>query len=150
MYNFPGHMIGIAAYNAKASAIFMFRSPWLDYGYHDLSAQKQIIADSFTGQNEWKIPELLNAARQDPDLYFDSVSRIHMPHWHDGRVVLVGDAAHCATGLSGRGTSLAMTGAWFLARALKDHPHEARRALEQYERDQRPHATRPSNRHSGR
>ena len=29
---------------------------------------------------------------------------------HRGRVVLVGDAAHCASPLSGRGTALALTG----------------------------------------
>jgi 2-polyprenyl-6-methoxyphenol hydroxylase-like FAD-dependent oxidoreductase len=142
MYNFPDHMAGIAAYNAKALAIFLFRSPWLDYDYHDLSAQKQILAGAFAGHDEWKVPELLDAARRDQDLYFDSVSQIHVPHWHDGRIVLVGDAAHCATGLSGRGTSLAMTGAWFLAQALQDHPADPRRALAQYERNQRPHATR--------
>jgi 2-polyprenyl-6-methoxyphenol hydroxylase-like FAD-dependent oxidoreductase len=87
----------------------------------------------------WKIPELIDAARRDPELYFDSVSQIDMPSWHTGRVVLVGDAAHCASGLSGRGTSLAITGTWLLAQALSDHPHNLEVALTQYERDQRPH-----------
>ena len=89
-----------------------------------------------------KVPELIDAAQRDPELYFDSVSQIHMPAWHRGRVVLVGDAAHCTSNLTGRGTSLALTGAWFLAQALRDHPGDIARACEQYERDQRPHATR--------
>lgn len=142
MYNYPGHMIGIAAYNDKALAVYMFRSPWIDYDYHDLAAQKQILFDAFAGHEEWKIPELLDAAREDPEFYFDSVSQIHMPTWHQGRIVLVGDAAHCASNLSGRGTSLALTGTWFLARALQDHPDNLEQAFEQYERDQRPHAVR--------
>jgi 2-polyprenyl-6-methoxyphenol hydroxylase-like FAD-dependent oxidoreductase len=140
MYNFPGRLTGIAAYHDKALAVFMFRSPWIDYDYHDVGAQQRILADAFAGHHEWKVPELVDAAVRDPELYFDSVSQIHMPTWHRGRVVLVGDAAHCASNLSGRGTSLALTGAWFLAQALNDLSID--QALERYEHDQRPHATR--------
>jgi 2-polyprenyl-6-methoxyphenol hydroxylase-like FAD-dependent oxidoreductase len=142
MYNYPGRLVGIAAYQDKALSVFMFRSSWIDYDYHDLAAQKRILADAFAGHSEWRIPELVEAAQQDPELYFDSVSQILMPTWHRGRVALVGDAAHCASNLSGRGTSLALTGTWFLAQALRDHPADLAQALEQYERDQRPHATR--------
>jgi 2-polyprenyl-6-methoxyphenol hydroxylase-like FAD-dependent oxidoreductase len=142
MYNYPGHIIGIAAYNDKALGVYMFRAPWIDYDYHDLAAQKRIIVEAFAGHDEWKIPELLDAANNDPELYFDSVSQIHMPTWHRGCVVLVGDAAHCASNLSGRGTSLALTGTWFLGQALRDHPNNLELAFKQYERDQRPHVAR--------
>jgi 2-polyprenyl-6-methoxyphenol hydroxylase-like FAD-dependent oxidoreductase len=141
MYNFPGHMIGIAAYRDKALGVFMFRGPWIDYDYHDLDAQKQILRDAYAGHTEWRIPDLLDAAGRDSELYFDSVSLIQMSSWHRGRVVLVGDAAHCASPLSGRGTSLAMTGAWLLAEALSDHPDDIAAAFEQYEREQLPHVT---------
>jgi 2-polyprenyl-6-methoxyphenol hydroxylase-like FAD-dependent oxidoreductase len=142
MYNFPGHLAGIAAYADKALAVLLFRSSWIDYDYHDLAAQKRILTDAFAGHHEWRVPELLDAAVQDPELYFDSVSQIHMSRWHRGRIVLVGDAAHCASPLSGRGTALALTGAWFLAQALRDHAGDIPAAFAQYERDQRPHATR--------
>jgi len=140
MYNFPGHMAGIAAYNDTALAAFMFRSPWIDYDYHDLGAQKQILADAFAGRTEWRIPELVNAAIEDPEFYFDSVSQIRMTRWHRGRVVLVGDAAHCTSNLTGRGTSLALTGAWLLAEALRDHRGDVEGALAHYDRAQRPRA----------
>ncbi|WP_422744632.1 FAD-dependent monooxygenase [Mycobacterium sp. WMMD1722] len=65
-----------------------------------------------------------------------------MPRWHQGRVALVGDAAYCASPLSGRGTSLAMTGAWHLAHALRSHPDDLPQALAQYQRDQLPYVTR--------
>jgi 2-polyprenyl-6-methoxyphenol hydroxylase-like FAD-dependent oxidoreductase len=141
MYNAPGLMAGVAAYRDKALGVFMFRSAWIDYDYHDLAAQKQILLDAFAAHREWKIPELLDAAVADPELYFDSVSQIQMPTWHQGRVVLVGDSAYCASPLSGRGTSLAMTGAWLLAEALRDHPDDVAAAFGQYERDQLPHVT---------
>jgi 2-polyprenyl-6-methoxyphenol hydroxylase-like FAD-dependent oxidoreductase len=139
MYNFPGRMAGIAAYRDKALAVFMFRSPWIDYDYHDLAAQKRILRDAFAGHTEWKIPELLQAATGDSELYFDSVSQIHMPTRQHGRVVLVGDSAYCASPLSGRGTSLAMTGAWLPAEALRDHPDDLAAAFDRYEREQLPH-----------
>jgi 2-polyprenyl-6-methoxyphenol hydroxylase-like FAD-dependent oxidoreductase len=63
-----------------------------------------------------------------------------MPASHRGRVVFVRDAAHCTSNLTGRGTSLALTGAWFFAQALRDHPGDIAQAWEQYDRDQRPHA----------
>ncbi|MEZ0364460.1 FAD-dependent monooxygenase [Mycobacterium sp. pUA109] len=142
MYNFPGRMAGVAAYNDKALAVFMFRSGWIDYDYHDLAAQKQLLAAAFAGHKKWRVPELIDAALRDPELYFDSVSQIQMPVWHRGRVVLVGDAAHCTSNLTGRGTSLALTGAWLLAQALRDHPGDIAQACEQYDREQRPLATR--------
>ncbi|GBE66366.1 oxidoreductase [Mycobacterium sp. MFM001] len=142
MYNYPGHLTGIATYNDKALAVFTFRSPWIDYDYHDLAAQKQILVDAFAGHREWRIPELITAAVADPELYFDSVSQIRMPVWHRGRVVLVGDAAHCTSNLTGRGTSLALTGAWSLAQALRDHPGDVAQAFAQYDRDRRLDATR--------
>lgn len=139
MYNAPGRMAGIATYRDKALAVFMFRSRWIDYDYHDLNAQKQILRDAFNGHADWKVPELLDAASRDDELYFDSVSQIHLPCWHRGRVVLVGDSAYCASPLSGRGTSLAMTGAWLLAEALSDHPDDVAAAFDQYAREQLPH-----------
>jgi hypothetical protein len=66
MFNCPGHMIGIVAYDDNALAVFNFRSPWIDYDYHDLNAQKEILSDAIAGQDEWKMPELLTAALNDP------------------------------------------------------------------------------------
>ena len=141
IYNFPGHMAGIVTYRDVALAVLSFRSSWIDYDYHDLAAQKRILTDEFAGHGQWRVPELLDAACGDPELYFDSVSQIDMPSWQRGRVVLVGDAAHCASPMSGRGTSLAITGTWLLAKALSENAGDLQKAFDQYERDQRPHVT---------
>ncbi|MBA0048540.1 FAD-dependent monooxygenase [Mycobacteroides sp. LB1] len=139
IYNFPGHMAGIVTYRDVALAVLTFRSPWIDYEYQDLDTQKRILTEEFDGHGRWRVPELLDAACRDPELYFDSMSQIHMPSWHRGRVVLVGDAAHCASPPSGRGTSLAITGTWLLAKALTDNADNLDTAFAQYEHDQRPH-----------
>ena len=140
--NWPGHMIGITSYDDISLGVLTFRSPWIDYDYRDIDAQKQIALDAFAGHDEWRVPEILDAVLADPELYFDSISQIHMNTWHRGRVVLVGDAAHCASGLSGRGTSLAITGTWLLAQALHTHEEDIGAAFEEYETRQRPHVDR--------
>ncbi|MDR7277028.1 FAD-dependent monooxygenase [Catenuloplanes atrovinosus] len=140
--NWPGHLIGITRYRDTALGVLNFRSGWIDYDYHDLDAQRRIVLDAFAGHDEWRVPEILDAVRRDPELYFDSVSQIRLPSWHRGRVVLVGDAAHCASPMAGRGASLALTGAWLLAEALRAHPGDLGAAFHEYETRQRPYAER--------
>jgi 2-polyprenyl-6-methoxyphenol hydroxylase-like FAD-dependent oxidoreductase len=45
-----------------------------------------------------------------------------VPHWHRGRMVLVGDSAHAPSNSSGQGASLAIESAVELARCLRDLP----------------------------
>jgi 2-polyprenyl-6-methoxyphenol hydroxylase-like FAD-dependent oxidoreductase len=69
---------------------------------------------------DWEVPRLLDAMWDAPDFYFDSISQIKMDRWSMGRVVLLGDAAYCASPLSGMGTGMAMVGAYVLAGELKE------------------------------
>jgi 2-polyprenyl-6-methoxyphenol hydroxylase-like FAD-dependent oxidoreductase len=48
-----------------------------------------------------------------------------VPHWHRGRMVLVGDAVHAPSNSSGQGASLAIESAIELARCLRDIPDVA-------------------------
>ncbi|WP_019971401.1 FAD-dependent monooxygenase [Mycobacterium sp. 141] len=139
IYNYPDHMVGAMGYKDTGLAVFLFRSEPLDYDYHDIDQQRNILADAYAGHTEWRIPELLEAAEGDPELYFDSASQIHMPCWHRGGVVLIGDAAHAASGLSGRGTSLALTGADFLAEEVGRSGRDLAAAFKAYESRQRPY-----------
>jgi 2-polyprenyl-6-methoxyphenol hydroxylase-like FAD-dependent oxidoreductase len=54
----------------------------------------------------------------------DVTGAIHImppvPHWHRGRMVLVGDAVHAPSNSTGQGASLAIESAVELARALRD------------------------------
>ena len=60
-----------------------------------------------------------------------------VPHWHRGRMVLVGDAVHAPSNSTGQGASLAMESAIQLARCLRDMP-DAPSAFAAYERLRRP------------
>ncbi len=152
IYNVPGRMAGIFRYKGKAVAVFQFRSEAIDYDHRDLDAQKKILIDAFAGYRSWRIPELLDVARADPGFFFTSASQIHLPSWHRGRVVLVGDAGYSPAFLSGRGTSLALTGARFLAEELERSGKEDHTAaFARYEARQRPYVTFAQNRvYSGR
>lgn len=119
MYNLPGKMAGIyrSGNHAGARAYFAWRSKELDYDYRDVAAQKRILRDAYAGMN-WHVPALLAGAEADPDFYFDALTQVRMPSWSSGRVALVGDAAYCASPVTGAGATLSLVGAYRLAGEL--------------------------------
>jgi len=141
MHNTPGKNVGVYYYRNQALGIFMFRSPQLDYDYRSIDAQRAVIADAL-GDAGYRAEEVVAAAQKDESLYFDMVCQVEVDSWHRGRIVLVGDSAHCASPLSGRGTSLALSGAHFLTDELnRASDGDLEQALERYEERQRPYAT---------
>src|SRR5699024_7979389 len=55
------------------------------------------------------------------DFFFDSSAQVRLPAWSRGRVALVGDAVYCPSPISGKGTTLALVGAYVLAGELARH-----------------------------
>ncbi|MFG3349598.1 FAD-dependent monooxygenase [Streptomyces sp. NPDC048018] len=103
---------------ATAKNCLVFAAPAeLAYDHRDIAAQKRLLAEAFAG-DDWEIPRLIADAADADDFYFDSISTIHLDRWSRGRVVLLGDAAHCTSPASGQGTGLALTGAYVLAGEL--------------------------------
>ena len=108
------------------------------FGADARSAEEQIahLRERFGGTG-WAAPRILDALERADDLYFEAIGQVHAPRWSSGRVALTGDAAWCASPVSGIGTSLAVVGAYVLAGELgaaEDH----RSALEAYEAAMRP------------
>jgi 2-polyprenyl-6-methoxyphenol hydroxylase-like FAD-dependent oxidoreductase len=136
MYNTPGRSVAVHPARGRPIAAFMFRAPQIPHFDHrDLDQHKRLLCDAYAGAG-WRVPELLDRVIVADDLYFDSVSRIEVPTWSNGRVVLVGDAASCVP-LFGDGSSLAMTGAFTLADSLGDDIPSGLRAYEARHRPQR-------------
>ena len=133
-YGTLGKKVGIfsARENTEAKASFFFTSDLLEYDRRDMVRQKQILADKFA-REQWQVPRLLRMMEDAPDFYFDSVSQIRMERWSAGRSVLLGDAAHCASPLSGMGTSMAIVGAYILAGELKEANGDYTVAFAHYE-----------------
>jgi 2-polyprenyl-6-methoxyphenol hydroxylase-like FAD-dependent oxidoreductase len=134
MCNVPGKQAAVYAYSEKKTAtFFVFASPdKLKYNHHDVNEQKQILKDEFMNMG-WKCPEILSRIDSSPDFYFDSISQIKMDIWSKGRVTLVGDACDCPSLLSGKGSTLAMTGAYILAGELKQANGNYEIAFKNYE-----------------
>lgn len=85
----------------------------------------------------WIVPDALSHCDQADGVYYDQVSQIEMDYWSRGRVSLVGDACCAVSLLAGQGASMAMGGAYVLARKLRENiPIEESLAL--YERKVKP------------
>lgn len=91
---------------------------------------KEVFEDQFKSYG-WEIPRLIAAMKESRDCYFDTLAQVRMPHWSKGRVALVGDAAHAASGI---GTSLAMVGAYVLAREIGRSNGDYMTAFAKYEK----------------
>jgi 2-polyprenyl-6-methoxyphenol hydroxylase-like FAD-dependent oxidoreductase len=99
----------------------------------DPAAQKAMLHEAFAGMG-WRVDEFLAAMDHTDDFYFDAMSQVELPSWSTGRVVLLGDAAHCPAPASGQGSSLALVGAYVLGRHLGEPG-----GLTEYERRMRPY-----------
>jgi 2-polyprenyl-6-methoxyphenol hydroxylase-like FAD-dependent oxidoreductase len=66
--------------------------------------------------------ELITRNDASSRIYMDRLMQIEMKHWSIGRVVLLGDATHSLTLLSGQGATSAFTGASIFGRALTRQP----------------------------
>jgi 2-polyprenyl-6-methoxyphenol hydroxylase-like FAD-dependent oxidoreductase len=131
-----GGMVMTVRDNAELRIYLGFASEPIEYDYRDVQAQKQLIADNVTGFG-WEVPGFIERMWKSEDFYFDAMAQIRMDTWTQGRVTLVGDAAHCAAPTSGQGTSLALVGAYVLALELGRTDDHAL-ALARYERRMRP------------
>ncbi|MGW1344873.1 FAD-dependent monooxygenase [Kribbella sp. NPDC002412] len=115
-----------------AKALLSFRSPVLRYDRHDTDAMKALLVRRFTGLG-WHTDHILAALRDADDFYFDSTSRVVVPDWSRGRVVLVGDAGYCGSPLAGHGTALSLVGAYVLAGELAAADGDHVRAFPSYQ-----------------
>jgi len=84
----------------------------------------------------YPVPQILAGATADVGAY-GIYELLHVPHWHRGRAVLVGDAVHATSPSAGQGASLALEDAATLALCLRDDP-DPERAFARYESLRRP------------
>lgn len=94
---------------------------------------KAVFEKEFQGLG-WEIPLLLSLMKESKDCYFNSIVQVRMPCWFKGRVALIGDAAHSVQAM---GTSLAMIGAYVLAREIDESNGDYTFAFDKYEKTMR-------------
>ena len=135
IYNTPGRAVTVHPGQGRALAAFIFHAPAMPFNHRNLAQHKGLLAMACAGAG-WRTPELIGRVQAAPDLYFDAVSRVSLDSWRRGRVALVGDAASCVS-LFGDGSTLAMAGAFTLARELAASPDDHRGAFHRYEEKHR-------------
>jgi 2-polyprenyl-6-methoxyphenol hydroxylase-like FAD-dependent oxidoreductase len=63
---------------------------------------------------------------------------LSLPKWHEGRVLLIGDAAHAVSPNAGQGASMALEDAMVLAKLLRDSCGDHEHVFTQFETDRKP------------
>jgi 2-polyprenyl-6-methoxyphenol hydroxylase-like FAD-dependent oxidoreductase len=81
----------------------------------------------------WILERVLEDYPGTAPIFFDTMTQIVMPRWHQGRVALVGDACGCLTLLAGQGSHMAMAGAYVLSRELSCHRGDHAAAFAAYQ-----------------
>lgn len=106
---------------------------------HRESAERQqaFWADRFRDAG-WQTERFVAGMRTSPFFYSQEIVQVRTDTWSKGRVVLAGDAAHCASPYSGMGISGGLVGAHVLAGKLNRHPHDLPTALANYDAVLRP------------
>ncbi|WP_433663952.1 FAD-dependent monooxygenase [Nocardia sp. CA-128927] len=139
VYPVPGSVVAVRPDPdpAASMAIISTRIPADDGLRGDIVGQQRLIRDALAGYG-WVVPEILDTMAEAPDFYFDEVSRVRMPSWSQGRVVLLGDAAYCGSPMTGMGTALALIGAYLLAGEIAATPDDLGRSFDRYEELLRP------------
>lgn len=110
----PGLMAGAYALrDDRLALLFLRRDP-------DRAMPADPAADlrHHFGGRGWILPEALARCPAPPELYHDLVTQVEMERWHQGRIVLVGDACQAVSLFAGHGASMAMAAAWVLADEL--------------------------------
>ncbi|MFF7590522.1 FAD-dependent monooxygenase [Kitasatospora purpeofusca] len=99
--------------------------------------QQAFWADRFRDAG-WQTERFVDAMATSPFFHSQETLQVRTGTWSEGRVVLAGDAAHCASPYSGMGTSAALVGALVLADEINRHPDDLPTALANYETVLRP------------
>ena len=121
--------------NAKAYFAFSTAKP---IDLRDVLAQQELVKNTFANIGG-EIPKLLSFMPKTDDFYFDAASQINMDRWYSNRIVLLGDAAYCASPMSGQGTSLALVGAYVLAGELALEKGDYQLGFKQFDETIRPY-----------
>jgi 2-polyprenyl-6-methoxyphenol hydroxylase-like FAD-dependent oxidoreductase len=117
----------------RIATLYIWRTP--EHGAVAPAARADALRAAFAGTHPDALGWIDAAGTREP-IFFDDVELIDMPAWSKGRVLLLGDSAHCLTLISGQGAGMALTSACLLAEELAKGDIEA--ALQRHEQRMRP------------
>ncbi|KAJ6109246.1 FAD/NAD(P)-binding domain-containing protein [Penicillium sp. IBT 16267x] len=86
----------------------------------------------------WQTDRFWEGMKSTQNWYCQEVVQVRTNAWSKGRVVLLGDAAHCPSPFSGMGTSVSLVGAYTLAGEICRNPEDLSQAFYKYDKILRP------------
>ncbi|EED17138.1 monooxygenase, putative [Talaromyces stipitatus ATCC 10500] len=136
-----GRVIMRRSHNQEQSQVYLF----LRDGSEELQSlskapleqQKEFWSQRFADAG-WQAPRFLGDIKTTDNFYCQEVVQVRINSWYKGRVVLLGDAAHCASPFSGMGTTGGFVGAYVLAGEINRHRDDLAQAFANYEEKLRP------------
>jgi len=99
--------------------------------------QKEFWKSRFRGAG-WQTDRFLAGMDTADNFYSQEVVQVRLDRWHQGRVVLLGDAGYCPSPFSGMGTTASFVGSYILAGEVARSPNDLGKAFNQYEETIRP------------
>jgi 2-polyprenyl-6-methoxyphenol hydroxylase-like FAD-dependent oxidoreductase len=126
-------------FNADTSTFIAECSPetWASLGFDRLGESESTALLESLFERELEGHPLSSRSRRHGTARWLSFATVTTEWWHDGNVVLMGDAAHTTHFSIGSGTKLALEDAIALAERIAEN-RELQATLERYERDRRP------------
>ncbi len=116
-YAEPGHLAEYyALHDGRLAAMHVWRDE--RKGLERAPDKAQLLHDVSIDSHPQVRALIAEADRSGNTIVVDSLTMVDLPQWSRGRVVLLGDAAHCLTLVSGQGAGMAIASAEMLGRAL--------------------------------
>ncbi len=142
-YNAPGgRMIMRRTHSPTESQVYFFlreNSPEASRIHRTaVEKQKEFWTRRFQGAG-WQTDRFLEGMKAAENFYSQEVVQVRTNTWFKGRVVLLGDAAHCPSPFSGMGTSGGLVGAYILAGEIARNPNDPPKAFANYDKILRPY-----------
>ncbi|KAJ5887973.1 FAD/NAD(P)-binding domain-containing protein [Penicillium taxi] len=136
-----GRMIMRRSHNPTESQVYFFlrdNSPELCSIHRaPTELQKEFWASRFRDAG-WETDRFLEGMKTTENWYCQEVVQVQTSVWHKGRVVLLEDAAHCASPFSGMGATGSLVGAYILAGEISRNPDNLSHAFAKYDETLRP------------
>jgi len=113
------------------------RKKWAEERW-DISADLEELRAAFAGWDP-RITQLLDACNS--SFLWGLFDHAPLPKWSEGRIALMGDAAHPMLPFMAQGAAMAVEDGWVLAHSLSLHRDNIPIALQHYENARKPRAT---------
>ncbi|WEX08620.1 FAD-dependent monooxygenase [Chelativorans sp. AA-79] len=132
----PGHLAEYyALHDGRLAAMHVWRDERTGL---ERTEDKVGLLREVSARSHLQVRTLLDhTGRKDDSVVIDSLTMIELPKWSRGRVLLLGDAAHCLTLVSGQGAGMALASAEMLGEALKTNG-DLQESLAHHEKRLRP------------